>query len=94
MKEWKQERPDWCKYTDCIFKKRHQDALCGGRLPSPELHEGDFNCYRICIRFSDTELIDIQVNNSDLEYFRSIFDALDGKITSWHSKKLKKGITG
>lgn len=85
-KIWKQERPYWCKHQDCIFKKRHQDALCGGDLPNPESHNGDFNYHRFCIRFNDNDIVDIQVNDSDLDYFRSIFDALDGKKTSWLTK--------
>lgn len=85
-KIWKQERPFWCKHNGCIFKKRHQDALCGGQLPKPEEHNGDFNIHRFCIRFESGEVVDIQANDSDLDYFRSIFDALDGKKTSWLTK--------
>jgi len=83
---WKQERPPWCKHNDCFFKKRHQDSLCGGWLSPPQEHNGDFNHYRFCIRFDDDQVIDIQVNDSDLQYFRSIFDVLDGKKTSWLTK--------
>ena len=80
---WKQKRPNWCKHKNCIFKKRHQDSLCGGKLIKPQTHEGDFNSYRFCIRFEDGNIIDISCNDSDLDYFRSIFDVLDGKKTSW-----------
>ena len=78
---WKQERPTWCKHKDCLFKKRHQDRMCGGCLPE----EIDYETFRFCLRFEDGEIIDIKCNASDLDYFRSIFDALDGKKTSWLS---------
>jgi len=32
----------------------------------------------------------MQVNATDLEWFRWVFDALDGKITSWLSKEAVK----
>lgn len=85
--EWKQERPSWCPYSDCIFKRRVQDAFCGGNLPEPSPHNGDFNHYRICFSgFEDGLGEEYQVNNTDLEYLRWVFDALDGKKTSWLSK--------
>jgi len=91
-KIWKQERPYWCKYQNCIFRKRHQDAICGGILPKPEPHNGDFNTHRVCIRFSDSDIVDIQINKSDLDYLRSIFDSLDGKKTSWLSGMEKENL--
>lgn len=90
--EWKQERPDWCKYQDCQFKRRVQDAFCCGDLPEPAPHNGDFNDYRICFCGSEKYRLDgfsgetYQVNDTDLEYLRWIFDALDGKKTSWISR--------
>jgi hypothetical protein len=42
------------------------------------------NTHRICIVAG--EVIDLQVNGTDLEWFRWIFDALDGKATSWLSR--------
>lgn len=90
---WKQERPSWCPHPDCEFKRRTQDAICGGKLPEPQPHNGDFNTHRFCINESlsakDSKVIDLQVNNTDLDYFRWIFDALDGKVTSWLSKSKK-----
>jgi len=47
MTEWKQERPNWCPHTDCLFKRRVQDAMCGGHLPTPVEHDGGFNDYRL-----------------------------------------------
>lgn len=85
-KEWKQERPEWCKHDDCIFKRRVQDSICGGNLPEPAPHDKDVNIFRICIRFETGNIVDIQCNPTDLGYFRWIFDALDGKKTSWLSK--------
>ena len=81
---WKQERPMWCPHQDCVFCRRSQDALCGGRLPKPEPHEGDENTHRFCIK--TREVFDIQVNKTDCDGIRFILDALDGKKTSWRSK--------
>jgi hypothetical protein len=86
---YKQEKPAWCKHEDCVFQRRVLDNLCGGKLPTPERHETDFNFYRICIRTNvgEPNVFDLQVNNTDLDWFRWIFDALDGKKTSWLSRK-------
>jgi len=81
---YKQERPDWCPHKDCVFVRRVLDSICGGKLPKPEPHNGDFNPYRICIKTD--EVFDLQVNDTDLGWFRWVFDALDGKKTSWLSK--------
>ncbi len=81
---WKQERPSWCPHQDCVFCRRSQDALCGGRLPKPEPHEGDENTHRLCIKAG--EVFDLQVNNTDCDGIRFILDALNGKKTSWRSR--------
>ena len=83
---WKQERPSWCPHTDCIFLRRAMDHLCGGQLPKPEPHDGDVNTQRICIN-AGLPVFDLQVNHSDLDWLRWIFDALDGKATSSLSKR-------
>lgn len=85
MTEWKQERPKWCPHIDCIFKRRVQDGFCGGYLPVPQEHDGDYNTYRVCLR-TDEALADFMVNKTDLEWLRWLFDALDGRQTSWLSK--------
>ena len=91
-KEWKQERPNWCPFADCGFRRRVQDAFCCGSLPEPAPHNADFNHYRICFCGSETYQTDgfsgehYQVNDTDLEYLRWIFDALDGKTSSWISR--------
>ena len=87
---FKQERPKWCKHQDCIHQRRVLDALCGGKLPEPVPHNGAFNHYRICIR-SNGDVFDLQVNDTDIDYFRWVFDALDGKKTSWLSLDKEKG---
>ena len=84
MTIYKQEKPEWCKHKDCIFQRRVCDELCGGKLPKPEPHDGDLNYYRICVR-TDGEIFDLKVNDSDLGWLRWVFDALDGKKTSWLS---------
>ena len=86
---WKQERPTWCPHTDCEFQRRVQDAICGGKLPTSEPHHGDHNTHRFCQRDGDDgRVYDWQVNATDLDGFRWIFDGLDGKVTSWRSRCL------
>lgn len=79
MGTYKQERPSWCQHESCLFLRRAVDHLCGGELPALEPHDGDFNTHRICIKTE--EVFDLQVNVSDLDWFRWIFDAIDGKRT-------------
>ena len=88
MTEWKQERPTWCKHNDCVFARRTMDSACAGNLPKPVPHAGDMNIYRICIReiLPNNEICDIQMNKTDLGWLRWLFDALDGKKTSWLSE--------
>jgi hypothetical protein len=79
--QWKQERPAWCPHKDCLFKRRAMDSLCAGELPKPEPHDGDENTHRFCINgaMPKAEVFDLQVNTSDLFWFRWIFSAIDGK---------------
>jgi len=79
MVTYKQEKPSWCEHEGCLFLRGAVDCLCGGKLPAPEPHDGDFNTHRICI--GPEEVFDLQVNVSDLDWFRWIFDAIDGKST-------------
>jgi len=58
------------------------DALCAGKLPTPEPHDGDFNTHRICIAgviMLEGGVFDLQVNTTDLYHFRRLFDAIDGR---------------
>lgn len=85
---WKQRRPDWCPKANCIFKRRAMDSICGGFLPEAIEHAGDFNTFCFCINDDETPdvpVLPLMVNKSDLDWFRWIFDALDGKRTSWLS---------
>jgi hypothetical protein len=88
-KVYKQERPSWCPHKDCLFKRRTMDNACAGNLPQPVPHNGDFDYYRLCLNgvLPNEEVFDLQVNNTDLEWLRWLFDSLDGKQTSWLSKK-------
>ena len=87
-----QERPAWCPHTDCQFKRRHVDAFCGGALSEPAEHAGDFNTHRFCMGpgEDDSRVESYMVNDTDLEGLRWIFDALDGKVTSWLSKPAQR----
>lgn len=79
MTTWKQERPAWCGHKDCKFVQRVQDAMCGGHLPVPEPHNGDFNDHRLCLRFKDDgSVTDIQCNNTDLYALFRIISKLRG----------------
>ena len=89
--EFKQERPIWCPHKDCKFKRISQDKICGGELSEPQPHDPGgppANTHRFCLRdaLPKEEIFDLQVHNQDLESMRWIFDALDGKKTSWMSK--------
>ena len=92
MSENLNARPDWCPHQDCVFQRSAAGMACGGELPKPEEHNGGINTDRICMDTRETGhgIFDLQVNDSDLEWLRFIFDALDGKKTSWMSKL--KGI--
>jgi len=85
-KEWQQKRPEWCPHSDCVFLRRIQDAGCCGALPVPEPHDGDLNTHRLCLR-PEVAVFDLQVNMSDLDWLRWLFDAIDGKKTSWLSQR-------
>jgi hypothetical protein len=51
------------------------------------------NTHRFCTNWEQSasatpdKILDLQVMGADLEYFRWIFDALDGKKTSWLSRR-------
>lgn len=65
--------------------------MCGGQLPTPADHgeAKGINTHRICIDTRETGhgIFDLQVGTHDVEYLRWIFDAIDGKKTSWLSKR-------
>jgi len=79
----KQERPDWCHHGECIFKRSSEGLMCGGQLPKPTEHNGGINTYHFCLNSEYDSCY--EVNDTDLERFRWIFDSLDGKRTSWLS---------
>jgi len=78
--EWKQKRPGWCPHSDCLFRRRVMDNLCGGELPAPVEHDGAKNTHRLCIVTEG--VFDLQVNATDMDWLRWVLDALDGKKTS------------
>lgn len=71
-------RPDWCPHKDCRFKRRAQDAMCCGHLPELAPHEGGFNIYRLCLNKADKDggVFDLQINKTDIYYFRKMFISL------------------
>ncbi len=75
---WRQERPNFCPHPSCHFVRRVTDTLCGGKLPEPVKHEGDFNTYRICLNgmADDGGVFDLQINKTDINWFRWLFNAL------------------
>lgn len=83
------ERPRWCPHPDCVFKRSGQDVVCGGTLPLPSDHDGVANTHRICFNGAAENggVLDLKVNPNDLDWFRFIFDALDGKASSWLSQR-------
>lgn len=87
---YKEERPDWCPHKECIFIRSSQGNVCGGRLPEPTEHTDNgftgINTHQFCLREGHNSCF--EVNGNDLDWFRWIFDGLDGKITSWISEPL------
>lgn len=82
----RQERPSWCPKLDCLFKRRVMDSICGGELPEPILHAGDLNTFRICLNddeVADVPVLPILINKGDLNWFRWVLDALDGRHTDF-----------
>lgn len=79
MTKWKQERPDWCRHRDCGFVFRSQDAACAGRLPVPEVHEGDSNTHRLCLR-----------NQVEGEMVAELYW---NRADAWHLGRLCKAVT-
>jgi len=99
------KRPDWCKHKDCNFVRAFQvlgmpNGICGGKKPvssnhkQPGMapHEGiKVNDLRFCIKFdAPNDIVDVSCHKGDLDYFRYIFDCLDGKCTSWLTESMKR----
>jgi hypothetical protein len=95
--EYRQERPSWCPHPTCIFKRRAMDSMCGGEIGG-EVRETDefdqlhINDLRLCLNETHqppptAKIVDFKVNASDLDWFRFVMDALDGKRTSWLSRR-------
>lgn len=61
------KRPDWCPHMDCLFKINSQEAMCVGKLPELEPHDGGFNTHRLCLDTRETGhgIFDLQVNKGD-----------------------------
>ena len=78
---WEQERPGFCPHQDCIFKRRVMDHMCVGDLPEPAPHDGDFNNHRLCLNGADSTgaVFDLQINDSDIWWFKFLFEALSSK---------------
>ena len=80
---WRQERPSWCPHADCVFVRRVTDTMCGGQLPNPEAHDGDFNTHRFCLNgvIDDGEVFDLQINRTDAGWFLWLFNAMFSELT-------------
>ena len=76
--ENKQYRPKWCPHDDCEFKIHSQNMMCCGTLPLPEVHDNDFNTYRLCLDTRETGhgIFDLQVNKTDLWNLKRIIKQL------------------
>lgn len=76
--EFKNKRPDWCPHVDCAWKIIIQEKICGGELPKPTEHNGDFNTHRLCIDTRETGhgIFDLMINRTDMYAFDRIFKRL------------------
>lgn len=72
------KRPEWCPHSTCIFVVNMQDKICGGHLPEPVEHDGDYNIHRLCLEgaLPNGEIFDLQIHNSDIFCFNRVFSAL------------------
>ncbi len=54
------------------------DSMCVGQLPKPEPHDGDLNTHRLCLNGAGEGggVFDLQINKSDVGWFRWLFDAV------------------
>jgi hypothetical protein len=59
----KPRRPEWCGHLSCKPLIGWDNKMCGGCLPEPVPHDGDFNTHRLCIEADG--VIDLMVNRSD-----------------------------
>jgi len=87
MDDFQQTKPSWCPMKECGFIRITQDSVCCGVLSKPEPHDEAYNTHRICFFDGIHPPQPFMVNETDLEYFRWIFDAIDGKKTSWLSRR-------
>lgn len=63
------ERPTWCPHSDCEFACHSQEAVCVGRLPAPEDHDGVANTHRLCLHGAKDDgewVFDLKVNKGDV----------------------------
>ena len=69
--------PQWCPHSDCCCIWIMEDLMCCGSLPEPEPHDGDFNTHRFCLnKVADNGgVFDLQINKTDVWWFRRMFDA-------------------
>ena len=72
MTVWKNERPDWCPYPNCIFKMNTQNLICTGKLTVPESHDSDENTHRLCFNERETGhgIHDLQINRTDAWFIK------------------------
>jgi hypothetical protein len=79
-------RPQWCPHQDCRFQVQFQEAMCGGDLPAPSEHDGDFNHHRLCLAGAADNggVFDLQINKTDIFHLRRIFDKLQQASSSTH----------
>ena len=77
----KMVRPKWCLHKDCIYVRCFQKKMCSGILPNPEKHDDDYNTHRICLMgaLSNNEAFDLQINKTDVYYFRLLFEVINEK---------------
>ena len=72
------DRPKWCPHAECLFIETFQGSICIGKLPEKVEHDGDYNTHRWCLAnaLPDNEVFDLQINKTDIFWFRLLFDAI------------------
>ena len=78
---WRCERPSWCPVPGCGFVASSQAALCIGRLPAPEPHDGGENTHRLCLKGAKDDgewLFKLCINRGDAWHIGRMFKAAFG----------------
>lgn len=78
-------KPAWCPHTECSWvcgggTAEDSGMICCGKMPDQVDHDGTPNTHRLCIRTSDNDIWDGQVNRTDVWYLGKVLSGFLSKI--------------